>query len=274
MIDTHHHFWEYNENEYSWISEEMSILRNDYFPEDIGKEIMKSNVDSVVSVQARTSLLETEQLLQYAKEYAFISGVVGWFPLCERNIRDIVFKYSTDTWRKGARHVLQAEPSGYMAQESFNDGIKVLTEMGLPYDLLVTQEQIVEVIALVDRHPNQKFIVDHIAKPQIKSSLFPEKWKSDLESLSKRDNVYCKVSGMVTEIQDEHWDSDLLNPYWEAVLDSFGSERIMIGSDWPVCKLQMEYFDWLNLCRNWLTCLSKSERENIENKNAKIVYNL
>ncbi|WP_299580463.1 amidohydrolase family protein [uncultured Sunxiuqinia sp.] len=274
IIDTHHHFWNYNPVEFDWIDDEMAAIRKNFLPEDLASTIHNSGVDGVVTVQARQCLEETDWLLQLASENEFIKGVVGWLPLANKNIQTILDQYSGNRWLKGVRHIVQGEPDPeFILGEAFNQGVSLLKEYGLVYDILILEHQLANTIRFVDRHPDQQFVVDHIAKPKIKTNEI-QPWQNLLKELARRENVSCKISGMVTEADYEHWTEVQLQPYFDAVLEAFGPARLMFGSDWPVCQVATNYSEWLQLVKRQVSTLSSEEQNLIFYHNALKAYQL
>lgn len=273
IIDSHHHFWRFTEEEYGWIDPKQTALRRDYFPAHLQAEIAGAGVEGVISVQARQTLQETEWLLALAKEHTFIKAVVGWVPLISANLDVILAPLAAQSKLRSVRHVLQGEPSSYMAREDFNRGLTRVGMYGLAYDLLVFAHQLPEAIALVDRHPRQTFILDHIAKPKIAAGE-REPWATLIRDLARRPNVYCKVSGMVTEADRDTWTESQLEPYFAVVLDAFGPKRLMFGSDWPVCLDACRYPRWVGVVRGWIDSLSADEQARILGGTAIEAYRL
>ncbi|MFA5329235.1 MAG: amidohydrolase family protein [Prolixibacteraceae bacterium] len=274
IIDTHHHFWNYDPVEYDWIDDEMSDIRKSFLPEQLKGTLAHTEVQGVVSVQARQSLEETDWLLQLASENDFIKGIVGWLPLAAENIDEILEKYSGNKSLKAVRHVIQGEPDPeFMLRKDFNLGISLLKRHNLVYDILITENQLPNAIRFVDQHPEQQFVLDHMAKPRIKASEI-EAWKQNLGELARRENVSCKISGMVTEANYKTWTEAQLQPYFDVVLEVFGPSRLMFGSDWPVCLVATKYADWLNLVKKSILGCSLMEREQILSENAVNVYQL
>lgn len=273
-IDAHHHFWKYDPVRYSWMNESMEILKKDYQPADLQVEIEKAEIEGVVSVQADQSMLETDELLDHAAQRDFIKGVVGWFPLADPAVEEVLAEYADNPWLKGVRHVVQDEPDDrFILGEAFNEGIRKLEQFDLIYDILIYERQLGSSIEFVDLHPNLPFVLDHVAKPRIGDGLM-EPWKEQMFEMSRRENVTCKLSGMATEAKWAEWTSDQLRPYMEVALDAFGPDRLMFGSDWPVARLAVDYMPWVNLCREFISSLSTDEREAIEGGNAIRVYQL
>jgi len=256
------------------MNESMEILKKDYQPADLQVEIEKAEIGGVVSVQADQSMLETDELLDHAAQHDFIKGVVGWFPLADPAVEEVLAEYAANPWLKGVRHVVQDEPDDrFILGEAFNEGIRKLEQFDLIYDILIYERQLGSSIEFVDLHPNLPFVLDHIAKPQIGAGLM-EPWKELMLEMSRRENVTCKLSGMATEANWAEWTSDQLRPYMEVALDAFGPNRLMFGSDWPVARLAVDYMPWVSLCREFISSLSTDEREAIEGGNASRVYQL
>ncbi|OUU08978.1 MAG: amidohydrolase [Verrucomicrobia bacterium TMED40] len=273
-IDSHHHFWKYDPVTYSWMNEKMGVLKKDYQPEDLKAEINSSNIDGVISVQADQSMRETDDLLKHANEHSFIQGVVGWFPLAEPELEGLLERYASNPWLKGVRHVVQDEPDDrFILGDAFNAGIRRLKPHNLVYDILIYERQLGASIEFVDRHPGQVFVLDHVAKPRIGDQVI-EPWKTQMFDMAKRENVYCKLSGMATEADWQSWTKEDLWPYMEIALEAFGPARMMLGSDWPVARLAVEYGDWMNLCRESISSLSETERALVEGGVAAQAYDL
>lgn len=274
IIDTHHHFWNYNPVDFDWIDDEMASIRKNFLPKDLKETLLETGVQGVVSVQARQSLEETDWLLEMGEEHDVIKGIVGWLPLAAENIQQVLEQYSANQWLKGVRHVVQGESDpAFILGKEFNRGISQLKNDGLVYDILILEHQLPNTIRFVDQHPEQQFIVDHIAKPKIKHNE-TEPWARNLKALARRENVSCKISGLVTEADYHGWTKEQLQPYFDVVLEAFGPSRLMYGSDWPVCLVATSYSDWLNLVRDMLSDLSPDEQEQIFSRNAKHFYHL
>ena len=273
-IDSHQHFWQYNSDEYSWINNSMCRVRRDFLPAHLKQEISAVGIEGVVAVQGRQSLVETEWLLGLATHSPFIKGVVGWVSLISADVDRELERLSLDKRLKGIRHVLQDETDdNYMLREDFSQGIKALEAFGLTYDILIFERHLTQTIRFVDRHPCQIFVLDHIAKPCIREG-FLSPWKTNLEELSEREHVYCKISGMVTEANWETWSEQDLRVYLDVVLEAFGPERLMFGSDWPLCSLACDYGTWFDLISRFVAPLSTSEQERILGGTAVEVYQL
>lgn len=272
VIDAHHHFWRFNADEYAWIGESQTVLRRDFLPSDLAVELRAAGVDGVVSVQARQSLAETEWLLELAARHAFIRGVVGWVPLVAPDVADVLGQFTAASPKlRGVRHVLQDEADAFFARDDFNRGLARLREHRLVYDLLIHEGQLPAAIALVDRHPEQVFVLDHLAKPRIRERV-TEPWAHHISELARRPNVTCKVSGMVTEADPADWSEAQLRRYFDIVLAAFGPERLMFGTDWPVCLLGTSYPRWHQLVAEWSTPLSADERAMLLGGTAQKIY--
>lgn len=273
VIDSHHHFWNYDPVEFDWIDESMRSIRRSFLPDDLEAQISTVGIDGVISVQARQILKETDFLLNQAEANEFIKAVVGWVPLADANINELLDRYNHAPKLKSVRHVVQGEARGFLDSEAFNHGINALKAYDLVYDILIFEHQLAETIRFVDRHPNQAFVLNHIAKPQIKINQF-EPWKENILELSKRENVTCKISGMVTEADFHNWQAAQLHPYLDTVLEAFGADRIMFGSDWPVCLVACDYKQWYDLIREYIQQLSSTEQANIMGNTAIQTYKI
>ena len=273
-IDAHHHLWNYSEEQYPWMSDKMQVLRQNYLPDDLQVVMQASGVDGTVAVQARQTLQETEWLLDLANQHPFIRGVVGWAPLIDPAVGQELEKFAAHPKMKAVRHVLHDEQDDfYMLREDFNRGIALLKNYGLRYDILIFERHLPQTITFVDKHPSQIFIVDHIAKPLIREGQISN-WRENLMELSKRENVYCKLSGMVTEADWQTWTDASLSPYFEIVLQAFGPARLMFGSDWPVLNLASSYDQWVQIVKRAIRALSATEQAQIMGATAKDVYRL
>lgn len=273
IIDAHHHLWRYSAVEYDWIDDNMSALRRDFLPADLLAELEQAGVNAAVSVQARQTLEETRWLLNLAQNCELIRGVVGWAPIASPNFAASVEALAAQPKLVGLRHVVQAEPKGFLDSADFNRGIQALRGTGLAYDLLIVEHQLEEAIRFVDRHPQQIFVLDHIAKPKIAVQEL-EPWRSRMRELGQRSNVCCKLSGLVTEDSWSHWSIDSLRPYIDTAVESFGPGRTMAGSDWPVCLLATGYAQWWQLLQNYFENFSQDEKANIFGATAIKFYNL
>jgi L-fucono-1,5-lactonase len=273
VIDAHHHLWHYSAAEYDWIDDRMAALQRDFLPTDLTAELAKVGVDGAVTVQTRQTLEETRWLLELAQSCEVIRGVVGWAPLAAPEFEDSVAALAMNPKLVGLRHGVQAEPKGFLDDASFNRGICALQEIGLVYDLLILESQLEEAIRFVDRHPQQTFVVDHIAKPKIAAAVL-EPWRTQIRELSQRSNVSCKLSGMVTEDSWSSWSMESLRPYFDVVVEAFGPYRLMAGSDWPVCLVAASYPQWWQVLRDYFAGFSKDERDAVFGATATRIYNL
>jgi L-fuconolactonase len=274
VIDAHHHLWRYSAAEYDWIDDSMTSIRRDFLPSDLVGELTSSGVDGAVAVQARQTLEETRWLLKLARDFVKIRGVVGWAPIASTDFEaSLLSEFTAEPKLVGLRHVVQAEPSGFLDGADFNHGIRALRNTGLVYDLLIIESQLEEAIRFVDRHPQQIFVLDHIAKPKIASGEL-EPWRTLIQELSKRRNVSCKISGMATEASWSQWSIESLRPYLDTVVEAFGADRLMAGSDWPVCLLATSYACWWQVLRDYFADFSVQERTSIFGVTAVKTYNL
>lgn len=262
-IDAHHHLWRYNNDEFAWINNEMSVLRRDFLPADL-IEAAAPTVEATVVVQARRTLDETEWLLACAKANPILRGVVGWVPLLADDLPKILDEFVAQTALLGFREIVQAEPAGWLDQAAFDRGIAELTRRGYTYDLLLRADQLAEAARLVDRHPGQRFFLDHAAKPRIASGEL-EPWRTQILELAKRENVACKLSGLVTEANWKTWTPDQLQPYLDTCVEAFGVDRLLAGSDWPVCLVASSYKRWWKVLEGAFT---EAEQERVFGGNA------
>tara|TARA_R110002096_G_scaffold54517_15_gene140617 strand:+ start:1350 stop:2117 length:768 start_codon:yes stop_codon:yes gene_type:complete len=254
----------------------MDVLKRDFGPGDLLEIAESEGLDGVVSVQARTIPEETESLLAFGKKHPFIKGVVGWIELTDPKVGDALEKCSMEPLIKGFRHVLQGESDErYMLREDFNRGVAMLHNYGFVYDILIKHFHLPHTPAFVDQHEGQVFVIDHIAKPRIETDTPDPAWVSGMREIARRGNVYCKVSGMVTEVvEGVNWSPQLLQPYFETVLEAFGPDRLMFGSDWPVCLLASDYHRWIETVRSWTSKLSTTEQAWIMGGTATEAYQL
>ena len=273
-IDAHHHLWQYRPAEYGWISDKMAVLQRNFLPDDLKREVQAVGVSGAVAVQARQTLGETEWLLGLADQNDFMLGVVGWVPLADPGLPAILERLAARPKLKGVRHVVQDEPDdNFILREEINAGVVALKRVNLVYDILVFERHLPQTIAFVDRHPDQPFVLDHIAKPRIKAGEISP-WKERIAELARRPNVCCKLSGMVTEADWRSWTEEQLRPYMDVVLEAFGPSRLMFGSDWPVCLLATEYARWFELVSRFVGRLSADEQAEVLGGTAARIYNL
>ncbi|MGH9530575.1 MAG: amidohydrolase family protein [Terriglobales bacterium] len=274
IIDAHHHLWRYSPLEYGWIDDSMTVLRRDFLLADLERELSDAGVDGTVAVQATQTLEETQWLLSLAENSRLVRGVVGWAPFTSEEFPGELERLKSNKKLKGLRHVIQDEPDdNYINRPDFNRGIKMLASSGLVYDILIFERHLLPAIEFVDRHPNQVFVLDHIAKPRIREKVM-EPWKQNISEMARRPNVYCKLSGMVTEAQWATWSNADLEPYVNVVLDAFTPARVMFGSDWPVCLLAARYGRWLESLKHMISQLSTGEKDRVLGTTATEVYHL
>jgi L-fuconolactonase len=273
-IDAHQHFWHYSLQEYPWIRRGMEILRQDHLPGDLAPILRSARIDGTVTVQARQSLAETEWLLALAKEYPFIKGIVGWVDLRSPDVRAQLERFCAHPAFRGVRHVVQDEPGDqFMLRPDFLQGLAALAEFGLTYDILIFPRHLPVACQVVERFPEQRFVLDHLAKPRIKDGIV-EPWATGIRRLASFPNVYCKISGMVTEADWRRWQAPDFRPYLDVVFDAFGPERIMFGSDWPVCTLAGSYQEVGGIICDYAQDLSPDDRANIWYRTAIRAYGL
>ena len=257
VIDAHQHFWNYDPAAHAWISEEMSVIRKNFLPDDLKILLHENDVDGCVAVQADQSETETDFLIKLAAENNFIRGVVGWIDLCAHNVTDRLAYYQQYNVVKGFRHILQGEDPAFMLRPEFLRGIAVLKDFGYTYDVLIFPQHLNASLELVKQFPEQLFVIDHIAKPDIKNSLL-ENWEKGIRALAAMPNVYCKISGMVTEANWQTWTKEDLFPYLAVVTDAFGTNRLLYGSDWPVCLVAAGYHEMMEPVKDFFNRQAKA----------------
>lgn len=272
-IDSHQHFWNYNSFRDNWIDETMMIIRKNFLPKDLKPILYKNNIDGCIVVQADQSEEETIFLLKCAEENPFIKGVIGWVDLCANNVEERLDYFFKNKLFKGVRHILQGENVDFMLRTDFQNGISKLQQFNLTYDVLISSSQLATVIELVKKFPNQLFVIDHIAKPEIKERKI-DFWKINIEKIAKYPNVYCKISGMVIEANLQNWKKEDIIPYLDVVFEAFGTNRLMYGSDWPVCLLAASYKQQLSIVERYILQFSDSEQALIMGNNAVAFYNI
>lgn len=275
MIDAHHHLWTYSTEEYPWIPEG-SALAQSYGLAELHEVTARSGVTGTVVVQARQCVEETRWLLDLAARSSVIRGVVGWLPLIEDTIVAQLDQWQHEEALKGLRHVLQEEPDEYFARADFHRGLAALAETHLRYDLLIYERQIPAAMTMIDQHPQLPIIIDHIAKPEIHNGRISDTWRAGMRQLAQRDQVIgVKISGMATEVRDETLCTKTLHAYFDETLEIFGTQRVMLGSDWPVSLLRLDsYAQWIAMLRSFVSSLSEQEQQMILTDNAARCYNL
>lgn len=271
-IDAHQHFWRYSAEEYDWIDDSMASLRRDFVPLDLKPELDAAGFDACIAVQARQTLEETRWLLALAYENPFIAGVIGWVDLRAESVREQLAELSENPRLVGVRHVVQAEPDDrFLLRPDFLRGIAALQEFDLTYDILIYPRHLPVAVEFVSRFPQQHFVLDHLAKPFIKAQTI-EPWASNIRELARFPNVFCKVSGMVTEADWTSWKPEHFQPYLETALQAFGPDRLMIGSDWPVCRVAGSYGKVMSLVIEFLDQHAPDAREKLLGGNAQRAY--
>ncbi len=273
-IDCHQHFWRYSASEYGWIGAGMDVLRRDFLPAELAPVAKAAGIGGTVAVQARQTIEETKWLLSLAAENPLIRGVVGWAPLISEGAEESIERLAANPLLKGLRHVLHDEPDdNYMLRPDFLRGVGLLERHKLVYDILIFERHLPQTLEFVDRFPGLTFVVDHVAKPRIREGVM-EPWRTLMLALARRQNVYCKISGMVTEADWKKWRVEHLRPYFETVMEAFGPRRVMFGSDWPVVLLGSEYSLWADTVRSLAAKLSAEERDALFRGTATSVYKL
>ena len=273
ILDAHQHFWQYDPVEYDWIAPDEGALQRDYLPQDLQPVLSKHGVAGCLAVQASQHLAESDRLLDYAERYDFIRGVVGWVDLRSPRVQDDLNRLAPHPAFAGVRHILQAEPTGYMLQKDFQRGLSHLAGAGLTYDLLLHAGQIREATRLVAAFPDQVFILDHLGKPAYADGL-TDNYRRDLGELAEHPNVCCKLSGLVTEMDGRPWKTTTFTPFIDFALEVFGPDRLLFGSDWPVCRLAANYGEVKSLLEQSIAQLSAPERAGIMGLNAVRIYQL
>ncbi len=273
-IDSHQHFWKYNPEKHVWIDDTMASIRRDFLPSDLKTVYSENHIDGCVAVQADQTLEETDFLLDLARNTNFIKGIVGWADLRAENVEETLGKYASNEKLKGWRHIVQGEADpNFLLRPEFMRGISYLEKFGYTYDILVFPHQLGSVLQFVKHFPNQKFVIDHIAKPYIKDGFY-EGWALLMEAIAQHENVYCKVSGMITEADYNSWTPEQIHPYLHHVLEVFGSDRLMFGSDWPVCLVAGNYGQVKAVVTDFISALGESDQNKIMGENALAFYRL
>lgn len=274
IIDSHQHFWKYDPIAHSWINDDMSVLKRNFLPEDLWKVYEKNDVQGCIAVQADQSEAETSFLLALAAEHDFIKGVVGWVDLRSEQLEERLMHYADFPKLKGFRHIVQSEPDpNFMLREDFQRGLDQLHAYNFTYDILIFPTQLAAALETVKSFPNQNFVIDHIAKPYIKAGKIAE-WASFMQQIARHPNVMCKVSGMLTEADWSDWESKDFTPYLDIVFEAFGTQRILFGSDWPVCLVAGSYAQVKGLVSDYLRKYSAAEQADIWANNTKHFYRI
>lgn len=273
-IDSHQHFWHYDPRRDAWITDEMAVLKRDFLPEDLLPKLHANQVEGSIAVQAAQSEAETTFLLELAEQFDEIKGVVGWVDLCAPNLPERLEHLSHFDKLLGFRHIVQSEPDDrFMLRQDFLMGIRQLQQFEFTYDILIYPHQLPAAIELVERIPQQHFVLDHVAKPLIRSGKISP-WAEQIRFLAANPNVYCKLSGLITEADWRRWRQTDFTPYLDVIFDAFGTDRLMFGSDWPVCLLVADYSDVKQLIAGYMHDFSSEQRNKIFGGNAEKFYGL
>lgn len=273
-IDAHQHFWNYDPVRDAWITEEMKTIRRNFLPDDLEPELKAEGMQGCITVQADQSERETDFLIQLSAQNSFIKGVVGWVDLTAAGVDSRLEHFSRHKVVKGFRHILQGEADrGYMLREDFCRGIGALQSFGFTYDILIHEDQLPFVPEFVRRFPEQPFVIDHLAKPKIRTKEI-EAWKKNILAVAQFENVYCKVSGMTTEADWQRWRKEDFHPYLDVVVEAFGMKRLLYGSDWPVCLLAGNYQQTINITEDYFAAFSRDEQASLFGNNAISFYKL
>jgi L-fuconolactonase len=273
MIDSHQHFWKYDPQKHGWITDEMNVIQRDFLPEYLKPFLNIHQIEGSVAVQAEQSEEETLFLLSLADKHDFIKGVVGWVDLQAIDLRKRLEYYATFPKLKGFRHILQAEPKGFLSNRLFINGVRSLNDFNFTYDLLVYHHQLEEALYFASQLRDVKMVLDHIGKPSIRTGEKTQ-WELNLAASATFEQMYCKLSGLVTEADWKKWTYEDIEPFLDEVFESFGPDRIMYGSDWPVCLLAGSYEQQFSVVDRYLSRLSDSEKAKVFGENAKRFYNL
>lgn len=272
-IDSHQHFWKFDPVRDSWIDDSMQKIQRDFLPEDLLPLLQQNQFSGCVAVQASQSEEETRFLVDLASKNDFIKGIVGWVDLRDKNIKERLAHFSSNKAIKGFRHVVQGEADDFMFGEDFRNGISALKQFNYTYDILIFHRQLMAAVDLVKHFPDQPFVIDHIAKPDIKSGDIAS-WKKGIQEIAKYENVSCKISGMVTEAHWNNWKPSDLKPYLDVIFENFPASKLMFGSDWPVLNVASDYAEVVKTLENYMSQLSIENQNKIWFENAGSFYNL
>jgi L-fuconolactonase len=273
-IDSHQHFWTFDSIRDSWITDKMSLIKRNFYPEDLQPTLHQNGIDACIAVQADQSLGETRFLLDLATKNDFVKAVVGWIDLQADSIDEQLSEWKSEKKLAGFRHVLQAEPdTKYMLRPSFLRGISKLKKYGFTYDILIFPKHLATAQKFVAQFSDQPFVLDHIAKPYIKAGLI-DVWERDIKSLAKFENLQCKVSGIITEADWKSWTYEQIKPFLDIVFDAFGTDRVMFGSDWPVCLLAGDFSQVKGVIETYIKDFSISEKAKVFGENAARFYGI
>lgn len=270
-LDSHQHFWNYSAEQYPWIQDSWPIKRT-FLPADLAPLLAQTGIDGCIAVQARQTLEESRWLLELADQSSIIKGVVGWVDLRSERVEEQLAQFASHPKFVGVRHVVQDEPDDdFMVRPDFLRGISKLKQFKLRYDILIYPKQLPAAIKLVQQFSEQPFVLDHIAKPHLKDGTLSP-WREQIQELAKAPNLLCKVSGMVTEAKWQGWRYDHFVPYLDVVGEAFGADRLMYGSDWPVCLLAGSYPQVLSLTQRYFASQSEAAKAKIFGGNAARFY--
>ena len=273
-IDSHQHFWQYNPQKHGWITDDMKVIQRDFLPSDLLPILQKNNIDGCISVQADQTEDETDFLLELSNNHDFIRGIVGWVDLRADNIYERLAHYSQFKKLKGFRHIVQGEiDTEFMLRPKFKNGITALALHDFTYDILIYHYQLEQAIQFVKLFPNQKFVLDHLGKPDIKSGEYAL-WQTNIKKLALHQNVFCKISGMTTEGEWNNWKPSDFNVYLDTIVKAFGTDRLMYGSDFPVCTLAATYEAQLNIITVYFSTFTNLEKKKIMGDNASKFYGI
>ena len=272
-IDSHQHFWRFDQGRHSWLTEDMSKIRRDFLPNDLEPNLAEHAIDGCVTVQVDQSEEENQFMLSLARSHSFIKGIIGWVDLRADDLTERLGYFQTLPQVKGFRHIVQGEPKGFLLERKFIRGVRQLATPGFTYDLLIYHHQLEEAKRFLREVGPVSIVVDHLAKPSIRQGEFSN-WAEGIKALSEFENVYCKLSGMVTEASWNSWNYSQLTPYIEKAFECFGARRILYGSDWPVCLVSASYHEQYSIVNQFLQTLSETERNCVFGENAKTFYNL
>ncbi|HZY61972.1 MAG TPA: amidohydrolase family protein [Edaphobacter sp.] len=260
-IDSHQHYWKVDRGDYHWMSPAAGVLYRDYLPADLRPLLRQHGIDKTVVVQAAQTVAETDFLLKLAAEDDSIAGVVGWLDLEAEDFTELFERYRQHAKFVGMRPMLQdiAEDDWIMKPQVLKS-LQLIAEADFPFDLLVHSRHLPYMLRALGAVPRLRAVVDHIAKPEIRTGTL-EPWKSLMAEVARNANVYCKLSGMITEADHKHWSVDDLRPYVEHVMQCFGVDRVMFGSDWPVCLLAGSYGQVVSALREILAPVMNEDTE-------------
>lgn len=272
-IDSHVHFWKYDKKRYDWIDNSMKILQDDHLPEHFALTMKRNDIDGVVAVQAESSEFDTHFLVELAKTHPIIKGVVGWVDLQADNVNERLEYFSQYPIIKGYRHVVQGEPLEFLGRENFRRGVRALKPYNYTYDILIFHHQLPAALDFVNAFPDQPFVIDHCAKPDIKHKKIDE-WKVQMKEMAQHPNVCCKLSGLFTEATWKGWSAADFYPYLDVMFEAFGVDRLLFGSDWPVMLLSGIYVQWKSLLEKYMENFDAEDKQKIFGSNAIRFYNL